>query len=107
MIEAYEIELHRELKKLAKRFKDWENGGINSGELSDRIHEYYRGASRKLYHRYNSGDNALHVAYAIVTGMIDRDKVPIDLLEAIQGPLGFYQDLKDRDELIYPGEEGG
>ncbi|MCJ7702553.1 MAG: hypothetical protein MUO62_13300 [Anaerolineales bacterium] len=107
MIEAFEIELHRELKKLAKRFKDWENGDISSDELSDRIHEYERGASRKLYHRYNSGDNAFNVAYAIVSGMIDQGKVPIDLLEAIQGPLGFYQDLKDRDKLKYPGEEGG
>ncbi len=38
--EAYEKELSRELAKLEKSFDDWREGRINSGELSDRIHQY-------------------------------------------------------------------
>ena len=105
MIEGYEIELNIELKKLAKSFAEWENGEISNGELSSRIHEYDRGPSKKLFSKYNQGDNAFNVAYAIVTGMIDREEVPNDLLEAIEGHLNFYQDMKDRDELRMPGEE--
>ena len=105
MIEAYEIELNIELKKLAKSFAEWQNGEISNGEMSSRIHDYDRGPSKELFVKYNRGDNAFNVAYAIVTGMIDREKVPIDLLEAIEGQMSFYQDMKDRDELRMPGEE--
>ena len=34
--------------------------------------------------------NNAHVAYAIVTGMINREKVPGDLLEAIEGQMDFF-----------------
>ena len=33
-IEAYEIELHRELTKLEKSFEKWKNGTISNGEFS-------------------------------------------------------------------------
>ena len=105
MIEAYEIELNRELKKLAKSFAEWQNGEISNGEMSSRIHDYDRGPSKDLWVKYNDGDDAFNVAYAIVTGMINREEVPDDLLEAIKGQMNFYQDMKDRDELRMPGEE--
>lgn len=105
MIEAYEKELNIELKKLEKSFAEWQKGEISNGELSARIHDYDRGPSRDLFMKYNYGENAVNVAYAIVAGMIDREKVPRDLLEAIEGHIHFYQEMKDRDELRLPGEE--
>lgn len=42
-IDAYEIELHRELTKLEKSFEKWKNGTINNGEFSYRIHQYEKG----------------------------------------------------------------
>jgi hypothetical protein len=105
MQEAYELELNRELKILAESFKAWEQGEISNGELSYRIHEYDRGPSKELYKQYNRGDNAFNVAYAIVTGMLDREEIPADVMEAIQGQITFYEDLKKRDELKYPGEK--
>ena len=46
----------------------------------------------------------MNAAYAIVTGILDEDEVPAELLEALARPLAFYEDLKQRDELRYPGE---
>jgi DNA primase large subunit len=70
--EAYEKELSRELARLDKSFSEWRDGKINSGELSHRIHQYETGASRELFKKYNEGENDFNVAYAIVTGILDR-----------------------------------
>ena len=103
MIEAYERELHRELTKLDQSFAEWRNGVISSGELSHRVHEYNSGPSRQLYKHYNYGDNDMNVAYAIVAGILDKDGMPTELLEAIEGQIKFLQSMKDRDELREPG----
>ncbi len=47
----------------------------------------------------------MNVAYAIVTGLLDREKMPVELLEEIEGSLSFFQSMKDRGELKEPGEE--
>jgi len=103
-IEAYENELHRELTKLDNSFAEWRNGNISSSELSHRIRLYETDPSRELYNRYNSGDDAMNVAYAIVTGLIRKDEVTADVLEALEGPLSFYQSLKEHGELREPTE---
>lgn len=100
--EAYEHELHRELTKLDRSFAEWRNGNISNGELSHRIHLYETGPSRELYNRYNDGDDAMNVAYAIVAGLMGRDEVSAEVLEAIEGSLGYYQSLKERGELRMP-----
>jgi len=102
--EAYEKELSRELAKLEKSFDDWREGRINSGELSDRIHQYEVGPSRDLYKKYNDGQNDFNVAFAIVTGLLDREEVPEQLMEAIDNHVRFYESLKDSGELRLPGE---
>ena len=102
--EAYEKELSRELAKLDKSFEEWREGKINSGELSYRLHQYEVGSARELYKKYNDGESDFNVAYAIVTGMLDREKVPKELLEAIDNHVRFYESLKDSGELRFPGE---
>ena len=102
--EAYEKELSRELAKLEKSFKEWREGKINSGELSHRIHQYETGVSRELFNKYNEGKNDFNVAYAIVTGILDREDVPEELIQAIDKHLSFYQSMKDDGELRMPGE---
>jgi hypothetical protein len=101
--EAYERELYRELTKLDQSFAEWRNGTIGSGELSHRIHAYENGPSRALFNRYNQGEDDLNVAYAIVAGILDRDQIPAELLEAIGRPLDFFQSMKERNELREPG----
>jgi hypothetical protein len=102
--EAYEKELSRELARLDESFAEWRDGKINSGELSDRIHQFETGASRELFNKYNEGKNDFNVAYAIVTGILNREEVPEELIDAIEKHLRFYQSLKDDGELRMPGE---
>ena len=102
--EAYEKELSRELARLDKSFSEWRDGNINSGELSYRIHQYETDASRELFKKYNEGENDFNVAYAIVTGILNRQDVPEELIEAIDKQITFYEPLKDAGELRFPGE---
>ncbi len=101
--QAYEKELHREMTKLDASFAAWRSGSVSSGELSHRIHEYAIGPARKLFKRYNEGEDDLNVAYAIVTGILDRDKIPAELLTALARPIDCYQQMKDQHELREPG----
>jgi hypothetical protein len=101
-VEAYERELHRELEKLDRSFAEWRSGKIGSGELSDRIHEFETGPSRELFQKYNYGEDDLNVAYAIVTGLLSRDTIPAELLEALGQHIGFYESMKERNELKLP-----
>ena len=102
--EAHERELCRELTKLDRYFAQWRVGEIGSGELSIRVHEYEVGPSRELFKRYNNGQHDFNVAYAIVTGILGRDEVPAEILEALERHLAFYQSMMDRGELKMPGE---
>ncbi len=104
MMQAYEHELHRELVKLNQSFAEWRNEQISNGELSHRIHEYDIGPSRELGKLYNGSPHDMSVAYAVVVGILQQDEMPVELLEAIAGPLSFYQSMKDRDELRKPEE---
>ena len=103
-IEAYERELHRELTKLDASVSEWRSGSISSGELSYRIHQYETGVARELHGRYNSGNDDMNVAYAIVTGILGKDDVTPEVVETIATALGFYQSLKNSGELRMPGE---
>jgi len=104
MAEAYERELHREMVKLDQSFSEWRDGTISSGELSYRVHQYEAGPSRELYKKYNYSPHDMNVAYAIVTGILKRDEIPAELLEAILSLLAYYQLLKEEGKLKEPGE---
>ena len=102
MTEAYERELHRELSKLEVSFEQWRQGEIGSGELSYRLHQYEIGPSRELYKKYNYGEADMNVAYAIVVGILRKDELPSEILEALEGLLGSFETLDARDELRKP-----
>jgi len=102
--EAHERELHRELAKLDRRFTEWRDGKLGSGELSVDIHEYETGPSRELFKRYNYGLQDMMVAYAISAGILKREEIPAELLEALAGPLEYFEGLRKRGELKIPKE---
>jgi len=104
LTEAYERELHRELVKLDQSFDGWRNRQVSNGELNYRIHQYDIGPSRELFKRYNGGSHDMTVAYAIVVGILQRDEISAELLEALAGPLSFFQDMEERHELRKPDE---
>jgi hypothetical protein len=97
--EAHERELHRELTRLDESFAEWRKGLIGSGELSHRLHEWESGPARSLFKQYNDSRPDMMVAYAIVLGILDEREVPVDLLEALSGPLAFYRSLQAEGNL--------
>ena len=105
--EAHERELHRELAKLELRFAEWRNGKLGSGALSDELYQYENGPFRELFMRYNGGLPDMMVAYAISAGILKREEIPAELLEALVRPLEYFERMKDRGELKVPKEQDG
>ena len=102
--EAHERELHRELAKLDRHFAEWRNGQLGSGALSIEVHEYETGPSRELFKRYNGELPDMMVAYAAAAGILKREEIPAELLEALHGPLEYFDRLRERGELKIPKE---
>jgi hypothetical protein len=88
---AYEIELGQALGELEQQFAVWRSGQISAGELSDRVYTFTRGPARELWRRYNAKLDDMQVAYAVVTGLLPRDTIPAELLEALQPMITFYE----------------
>lgn len=88
---AYEAELGRALGELEQQFAAWRNGQISAGELSDRVHAFTRGPARELHQRYNANLDDMQVAHAIVLGLLPRDELPAELLDALQPILAFFE----------------
>jgi len=88
---AHEEELRRALLPIAEAFKLWEQGGLGSGDLSELIHRFHQGPARDLYVRYDTNQLEAPVAYAIVTGVLDRKAVPAEVLDHVARLIQFYQ----------------
>ncbi len=101
---AYEIDLRNALAKLDASFAEWREDRITSFDLEARIHEFHNGIARTLYTRYNANMGHATVAYAVVSGMLNREEMPKELLEALEGQLKMFQDFKDHGELREPGD---
>lgn len=71
--EAWEAELHEELEQLFEDFLRWADDGMSAFELSDRIHQFHNGASRKLYGRHAGLDPVVAVARAIAMGVLKAE----------------------------------
>jgi len=80
---AYERELGEHLSNLQKHFSEWNAQQISAFDLSDRIHEFHNGPSRELFKAYDSASPDFLVAQAIVLGILHRDEVPDEILEAL------------------------
>ncbi len=102
--EAHERELHRELTKFDQTYAGWRSGEISSGELGIMIEDFVKGPIRELFDTYNNSMQEMNIAYAVVTGILQREELPSDLLDAIQQHLAFYEGMRERDELATPVE---
>jgi hypothetical protein len=90
-MQAYENELMTKLEKLAPKFKDWETGKMNSGELSEVIYRWANGPCKKLFKKYNDGLPEMNVAYAIVQGILDKSNIDAETLECLRNAIAFYE----------------
>ena len=92
---AHEEELRRMLASLADAFDQWKEGKVGSDQIHDMIHEFHQGSSRELFSRYNPKMHESTIAHAIVAGILDRNKVPPELLEHLANLIRYYEeDLK-------------
>ncbi|MGH7320138.1 MAG: hypothetical protein ACRELA_11015 [Candidatus Rokuibacteriota bacterium] len=54
------------------------------------IHKFHQGPARDLFVRYNPNMLEHPVAYALVSGVLDRANVPPELLEHLSRVIDFY-----------------
>jgi hypothetical protein len=97
--EAHEEELRRALVPLAEAFDRWKRGDIASSELSNLIHKFHQGPPRELFVKYNTNHLEAPVAHAIVTGVLDKDKIPRELLEHLAASIKFYEDREAAGDM--------
>lgn len=91
-IAAHEEELRRALIPLEAAFQQWRAGRVGSGELAELIHGFHEGPARELFKKYNYGHLELAVAQAIVSGVLDRSRLPVELVQALRQAIAFYEE---------------
>jgi hypothetical protein len=96
--EAHEEELRRALVPLAEAFDRWKRGDIASSELSNLIHKFHQGPARQLFVKYDTNHLEAPVAHAIVTGVLEKNKIPPELLEQLAAWIKFYEDREAAGE---------
>lgn len=96
---AHEEELRRALVPLQGAFDRWDRGHLSSGALNELIHEFHQAPARELFNRYNSGVLEASVAYAIVTGLVDRSRIAPEVLSHLARAIAFY---KSQEETVQP-----
>lgn len=95
---AYAEALRRALLPISEAFDAWKTGTVSSFELSDRIHAFHQGPSRRLWSFYNTLDPPTLVAHALVEGLLAIEDVPEDLRASIQQRAASHREVF-RDEL--------
>ncbi len=90
-MKAYERELSQELSHLEAEFTKWEEGKIDSFQLSNIIHEFHDGASRDLYKQYTMVSPHLMVAYALVEGILREEEIQPEILKKLGQAIEFYR----------------
>jgi len=60
--------------------------------LNELIHRFHQGPARELYVRYDTNQLEAPVAYAIVTGVLDRKAVPAEVLDHVARMIRFYEE---------------
>jgi len=90
-MQAHENELKVALTELAPKFKAWEAGEMSSGELSQIVYHWANEINKELFKKYNYGMTEMNVAYAIVTGILDRASIDKEVLDYLSKAIAFYE----------------
>ena len=88
---AHEEELRRALLPLAEEFDRWKRGDITSADLCELIHKFHQRPARDLFVKYNTKYLEASVAHAVVTGVLEKEKIPLELLEHLATWIRFYE----------------
>jgi hypothetical protein len=91
----YERDLKESLSVLSRKFDDWKAGKISSLQLSELLHEYDYGESRRLWSRYDTKRYDMIVAHGFVRGFLTEADVGPDLIKELQNAIAFYRDEQE------------
>jgi hypothetical protein len=95
---AHENALRRALRPLGDAVARWERGELSSVALGELIHEFHQGPARQLWVTYHRAALEISVAQAILDGLLDRQAIPPDVLEALGRALAFCES-KNRETV--------
>lgn len=65
---------------------------MSSDTINDMIHEFDQGPHRDLYLRYSSKVLESNIAHAIVKGILNKEKVPQELLDHLARLIKYYEE---------------
>ena len=95
---AYERLLNKALRELDINFTEWRTGEIDPWELSDRIHKFHDGISRRLYVLAGDNHGQTILLEAIIQGEISLDELSLELREWAY-PVDYTTPSRDRIAL--------
>ena len=95
---AYDRELARELGTLEADFARWRRGEIDVHELSEQIHRFHNGPSRRLYLDYTSTHREIAVGAAIGQGILTEEEATPEILEALKSYIELARNRWDKDD---------
>jgi hypothetical protein len=94
---AYEREMKESLSAFIARVDDWKAGKITSLELSQLLHRYDYGESRKLWAVYQSPRHDMLVARAIAIGLLSEKEAGNDVVLLLKQQIAFYIEDSSRE----------
>ena len=80
---AVEKELRLQLTDLSAQFNAWKAQEMSSRELRHILHVYVDGPSRELFRQHREVLADIFVADAVARGVLAKEDVPDDVLDAI------------------------
>ena len=89
---AYERDLSREMTALEEDFARWRRHEINVHALSDRIHQFHDGPSRKLFVAYSGNRGDLALASAIARGIVSEEEAGSEIVDLLKPAIGSYRE---------------
>ena len=96
--QVWEAELNAELERLYGCFCEWKEGTMNPFDLSNKIHQFHKGAARSLYNLHNNIDPWMAVARGLELGLLPKSDVDAALLEKLLPFKRFLQTHDDNDD---------
>jgi hypothetical protein len=93
--QAYEEELRRALTPLAEAFERWRARTASSFEISDLIHEFHQGPSRRIWGTYNALKPDALVARAVALGLLAGETLPAELAASLAQHIEAFKAVED------------
>ncbi len=92
---VWERQLAESLRVLEAAFAAWRKGEINAFEVSDLIHDFYRGPRRELFNLY-ANNNPYAVPGGVANGILDESELSEGLLERLRDDIAHFRGDDER-----------